>query len=211
MKRHMFLAAALWGCLAVNATDKQFTSPDGRLQVTVSDDAGKPAYQITYDGVTFLEKSPLGLITNIGDYSQNMTLSEEMKQSSIDERYSLNTIKQRDVHYTATEAVCPFVRDGKVIYDVIFRVSNRDVAFRYKMYPQRNTLCCVIDAEATGFSLPEGTTTFLCPQSKPMGGFARTSPSYETGYTVDDAMGKMDGVKVIVSPVCSVMLIRGGC
>lgn len=190
MKRHMFLAAALWGCLAVNATDKQFTSPDGRLQVTVSDDAGKPAYQITYDGVTFLEKSPLGLITNIGDYSQNMTLSEEMKQSSIDERYSLNTIKQRDVHYTATEAVCPFVRDGKVIYDVIFRVSNRDVAFRYKMYPQRNTLCCVIDAEATGFSLPEGTATFLCPQSKPMGGFARTSPSYETGYTVDDAMGK---------------------
>lgn len=85
------------------------------------------------------------------------------------------------------------------------------MAFRYKMYPQRNTLCCVIDAEATGFSLPEGTTTFLCPQSKPMGGFARTSPSYETGYTVDDAMGKMDGVKVIVSPVCSVMLIRGGC
>lgn len=54
MKRHMFLAAALWGCLAVNA-DKQFTSPDGRLQVTVSDDAGKPTYQITYDGVTFLE------------------------------------------------------------------------------------------------------------------------------------------------------------
>ena len=38
---------------------------------------GKPTYQITYDGVTFLEKSPLGLITNIGDYSQNMTLSEE--------------------------------------------------------------------------------------------------------------------------------------
>ena len=40
MKRHMFLAAALWGCLAVNA-DEHFTSPDGRLQVTVSDDAGK--------------------------------------------------------------------------------------------------------------------------------------------------------------------------
>ena len=38
--------------------------------------------------------------------------------------------------------------------------------------------------------MPEGTTTFLCPQSKPMGGFARTSPSYETSYTLDDQMGK---------------------
>ena len=38
--------------------------------------------------------------------------------------------------------------------------------------------------------MPEGTTTFLCPQMKPMTGFARTAPSYETGYTLDDAMGK---------------------
>lgn len=30
----------------------------------------------------------------------------------------------------------------------------------------------------------------MCPQSKPMGGFARTSPSYETPYKADDTMGK---------------------
>lgn len=43
-----------------------------------------------------------------------------------------------------------------------------------------------------------------------MGGFARTSPSYETPYKADDAMGKMDGVKVILSLVCSVMVIKDG-
>ncbi|MBQ2590872.1 MAG: hypothetical protein II569_03940, partial [Paludibacteraceae bacterium] len=43
---------------------------------------------------------------------------------------------------------------------------------------------------ASGYVLPEGTTTFLCPQMKPMTGFARTAPSYETGYTPDDVMGK---------------------
>ena len=78
--------------------------------------------------------------------------------------------------------------------DIIFRVSNRDVAYRYKFYPRRGrggeTLVAVVLEEASGFVLPEGTTTFLCPQSKPMGGFARTSPSYETGYTLDDEMGK---------------------
>ena len=47
-----------------------------------------------------------------------------------------------------------------------------------------------MESEATGFRMADGTTTFLCPQSGAMGGFARTTPSYETPYTVDDAMGK---------------------
>ena len=51
-------------------------------------------------------------------------------------------------------------------------------------------MCCVVKEETTGFVLPQGTTTFLCPQAGPMGGFARTSPSYETSYTADGEMGK---------------------
>ena len=64
------------------------------------------------------------------------------------------------------------------------------MAFRYKVYPRRETLAGIVESEASGFVLPEGTTTFLCPQSKPMGGFARTSPSYETSYTLDEPAGK---------------------
>ena len=78
--------------------------------------------------------------------------------------------------------------------DIIFRVSNRDVAFSYKLYSRKSrggeTLVAIVENEASGFVLPDGTTTFLCPQSKPMGGFARTSPSYETSYTLDEPMGK---------------------
>jgi len=90
----------------------------------------------------------------------------------------------------ANEAVFSFTQQGKTIYDVIFRISNNDVAFKYRMYPQGETLSCVVKQEVTGFVFPDGTTTFLCPQSKPMGGFARTSPSYETSYTADDVAGK---------------------
>lgn len=100
------------------------------------------------------------------------------------------SIKKSKVRYVANEAVFSFTQQGKTIYDVIFRISNNDVAFKYKMYPQGETLSCVIKKEATGFAFPDGTTTFLCPQSKPMGGFARTSPSYETSYTADDVAGK---------------------
>jgi hypothetical protein len=175
------------------AAEKQFASPDGNLVVTVSDEGGKPAYKVTLGGTVFLESSRLGLNTNIGNLTQNLTM-KDCQVRTVTDAYSLKTIKQSQVSYEATEAVCQFVQNDRQVLDVVFRVSNRDVAFRYKLYPRRarggETLVAVINDEASGFVLPEGTTTFLCPQSKPMGGFARTSPSYETSYTLDDAMGK---------------------
>ena len=119
-----------------------------------------------------------------------MSLEKNVSTNKIDETYELASIKQSKVRYVANEAVFSFTQQGKTIYDVIFRISNNDVAFKYKIYPQGETLSCVVKQEVTGFAFPDGTTTFLCPQSKPMGGFARTSPSYETSYTADDVAGK---------------------
>ena len=119
-----------------------------------------------------------------------MSLEKNVSTNKIDETYELASIKKSKVRYVANEAVFSFTQQEKTIYDVIFRISNNDVAFKYKMYPQGETLSCVVKQEATGFAFPDGTTTFLCPQSKPMRGFARTSPSYETSYTADDVAGK---------------------
>jgi hypothetical protein len=137
-----------------------------------------------------LNSSALGVVTNIGDYTQGLSLKEGVATKAVNENYTLRNIKQQQVSYEANEAVATYLQKGQPVMDVIFRVSNRDVAFRYKLYPKRDTRVCVVQREASGFVLPEGTTTFLCPQSKPMGGFARTSPSYETPYALDDTMGK---------------------
>lgn len=185
------LGVSLCLALSVQAEEQSFVSPDGKIKVVVTDEQGTPDYTVSYNNEVFILQSPLGLKTNIGDFTEGMTLkaaNSEVKQ--INEAYELATIKQRKVNYVANEAVCTFEKDGKVIYDIIFRVSNRDVAFKYRMYPQRETRSCIVQEEATAFQLPEGTTTFLCPQVKPMGGFARTYPSYETPYSVDEPTGK---------------------
>ena len=185
------LGVSLCLALSVQAEERSFVSPDGKIKVVVTDEQGTPDYTVSYNNEVFILQSPLGLKTNIGDFTEGMTLkaaNSEVKQ--INEAYELATIKQRKVNYVANEAVCTFEKDGKVIYDIIFRVSNRDVAFKYRMYPQRETRSCIVQEEATAFQLPEGTTTFLCPQVKPMGGFARTYPSYETPYSVDEPTGK---------------------
>ncbi len=182
-----FALASVWS--SAWATEKSFTSPDGKLTVVVDDSNGAATYRVNLGATEFLGRSPLGLKTNMGDYTQDLTLAGcEVKE--VKESYDLRNIKQSHVDYEATEAVCSFEQKGKKVIDVIFRVSNRDVAYRYRVLPQRDTKVCVVNEEASGFQLPEGTTTFLCPQSRPMGGFARTSPSYETSYTDDDQMGK---------------------
>ena len=190
MVKFFIVMAMLLGSSVASAENKQITSPDGKLVVTVADMDGRPSYSVSYDNVLFLKPSPLGMIANIGDFSSGMSLEKNVSTNKIDETYELASIKKSKVHYVANEAVFSFTQQGKTIYDVIFRISNNDVAFKYKMYPQGETLSCVVKQEVTGFVFPDGTTTFLCPQSKPTGGFARTSPSYETSYTADDVAGK---------------------
>lgn len=190
MKKTLMGIAMLITCWGTaNAEEKTFTSPDGQVQVTINDENGTPNYSVKYASSEFLKSSPLGLHTNIGDYSKNLSMTA-FDTKKVEDHYDLRNIKQSHVDYEATEAVASFTQNGKKVMDVIFRVSNRDVAYRYHIYKKGDTKVCVINEEASGFSLPEGTTTFLCPQSKPMGGFARTSPSYETSYTLDDSMGK---------------------
>lgn len=165
-------------------------SPDGKLTVTVSVDNGMPLYSVSYNEKTFIEKSPLGLKTNAGDFSSGLTLEKNAAQNKIEESYQLHNIKKSKVDYKANEAIFSFTKEGKRVLDVVFRVSDHNLGFKYKLYPQKETLSCVVEEEVSGFLLPKGSTTFLCPQSNPMTGFARTAPSYETSYTLDDATGK---------------------
>ncbi|OOG72278.1 glycoside hydrolase family 97 protein [Flavobacterium sp. A45] len=165
-------------------------SPDGKLKVSVSLNNGRPFYSVAYNGKPFLENSPLGLKTNVGDFASGLALETTVNQNKIDETYELPNIKQSKVHYVANEAVFSFTKDGKKAIDVIFRASNNNAAFKYKVYSQKEDRSCVVQEEVSGFLLPEGTTTFLCPQSESMVGFARTMPSYEMSYTVDAPMGK---------------------
>ena len=192
-----FLCMAAWCMMvaasSVSAEEKEIVSPDGRVTVKVSDEGGTPKYQVSLGGVVFIQPSALGLKLNFDDLTQGLTMSA-CDVSRFEDEYWLKTTKQSHVKVEATEAVCRFEKNGRQALDIIFRVTGRDVAYRYKVYPRKGrggeTLAGVVENEVSSFTLPEGTTTFLCPQMKPMTGFARTAPSYETGYTLDDAMGK---------------------
>lgn len=190
MKKIIFGILSLAATMAATAETREIVSPNGGLKVCVSDDGGKAAYTVSLNGVTCIETSPLGIVLNFADYTSGLKMAQGEAQRTVDVEYSLRNIKRSHVSHKASEMVIPFTKDGKPVFDLVMHVADNDVAFKYHIHAKGETQVAVVKEEKTGFTLPDGTTTFLCPQSAPMHGFARTSPSYETNYTLDDTMGK---------------------
>lgn len=193
MKKSKYLCPALLMALcfgpSARAQDAVVYGPDSLLRVDIAVKEGRPVYAVAYKGKTILEDSPLGFVTDVGDFTTGLSFAGT-RQRAIDETYHLDRIKQSEVHYRANElSVTLRDREGRT-FDVVFRVSDNDLAFRYELPRYGDTGCVVIRREETGFDFPTGTTTFLTPQSDAMTGWKRTKPSYEEHYKADAPMGE---------------------
>ena len=65
------------------------SSPNGRLKVNVNMKEGRPYYSVLYNGKQMLDDSPLGIIANLGDFSQQLTFASA-KEEKISNDYTLN-------------------------------------------------------------------------------------------------------------------------
>lgn len=171
------------------AQETTVSSPDGQLTVIVSVQNGEPVYSVTYNNKIMLENSPLGLITNEGDFSKSMKYTGK-NVDTVDKEYRQDKIKKSHIRYTSNKLICTFENPKQQQISIAFLVSNNDIAFRYELPRWGERRACIIEKEVTGYKFPQYTTTFLSSMMPPMGAFARTSPSYESGYTNDEPVGK---------------------
>lgn len=183
-----FLPCLLWVLAItpgfVRAQEAKVSSPDKQLQVEIFMQGGQAFYRVAYAGEAVLEDSPLGLLTNLIDYSSGLTWVRS-KTNTIDHTYSENKTKQSQIHYLANELTCMFSTQDDKILEVVFRVSNNDIAFRYQLPEVEEPTALVVEKELTGFNFPQDAKGFLSPQSTSMVGFKRTKPSYEEGYYIE--------------------------
>jgi len=188
MKKLVSTLTAILGISTLAAQDVVVKGPDEKLQLAVFvQNEAKPCYSVSYNGKTMLEKSPLGMNTNIGDFTKNLKLTGH-SVDKIDTVYQQTRIKVSNVHYRANELTCHLENEHGQKLGVVFRVSDNDVAFRYTLPHQGGKASVTVKEEQTGFRFPEQTTTFLCPQSDAMIGWKRTKPSYEEEYKTDAPM-----------------------
>ena len=188
MKKGFFLLALMLPLVA-SAREVSIVSPNAKLMLTVSDEGPQATYKVSLDGQQMLLPSALGFKADFGDFTKGLKITDT-NASHVDKTYEMRQVKQSKMHYVAEVLTVNFENQKGQKMSVEFSVSNNDVAFRYHIPRQKgdNPKSAVILSETTGFSLPEGTTTFLTPQSKAMVGWERTKPSYEEVYTADAPM-----------------------
>jgi len=189
MKRMLLPGLLMLLPLCMQAREATVAAPGGNLLLTVSDEGGQPTYALELDGRQVLLPSALGFKADFGDFTQGLKIVGT-KAEQVDKQYEMRQVKQSHFHYVATLLTVDFENAKQQKMSMEFSVSYNDVAFRYLIPRQKNDnpKSAVILGEATSFRLPDGTTTFLTPQSDPMIGWERTKPSYEEEYKADAPM-----------------------
>jgi len=127
--------------------------------------------------------SRLGLQLQSADLTRSLRLASAGAVQRISEDYTLATGKRRNNHYEANERRFS-LRDkqGRKL-DIVFRVSNDGVAFRYE------TAGGTVRREATSFAFAPAARAWLQPMSVAQTGWANTNPSYEEYYQADIPVG----------------------
>lgn len=175
--------------LSSYSQDAVILSPDKQLRVSISLIDGKLMYSVSYKNKIVLENSPLGLVTNEGDFSSGMKYISK-SEDVINKAYTQEKIKKFQIQYSANKLTCFFENAQQKKINITFQVSNNDIAFRYELPAWGERLSCIIEKETTGYRFPATTATFLSAMMNPMAGYARSTPSYENGYEADAPMIK---------------------
>jgi len=187
-KKVLYIVFSLFLISKSFAQVAEIVSPDGQLKLHVFSEDGKAMYNVVLHGKIMLEKSPLGLVTNESDFSKNLKFINSKKEV-VSKKYTNTKIKKSEIDYKANTLLARFINADQHQISIEFQVSNNNIAFRYNIPPMKERLSVVVQSETTGYRFPAQTTTFISPMMKPMTGFARTAPSYESGYKADAKLG----------------------
>ncbi|PHQ30608.1 glycoside hydrolase family 97 protein [Leeuwenhoekiella nanhaiensis] len=197
--KKIFSAFLLCFSLLLQAQQEQVSSPEGSLKMELNVLEGKLMYSVAYDDVLLIDGAPLGFVTNEGDFSNDLVFVEAVKDA-VSKTYEQDKIKQSQITYNAN-TLRYTVKDSKDRrFSVLVQVSDNDIAFRYEIDKWGETRAIVVEKELTGFSFPQETTSFLSNVMRPMTGFARTAPSYESAYTADKPIAEQTAAGGYVFP-----------
>ena len=165
------------------------SSSNKMVNVEIEIEDGIATYSVKYGAGEMLLPSRLGIKTNIGDFTKGLTL-KDIKNGTYSRTDKMSRTKTSRLEFFANKYDIYLQNEENNEIIVTFLLSDNNVAFRYTLLRQEddNPKCALVYSEASSFLFPEGTTTFISPQSDPMIGFERSKPSYEEVYSADAEM-----------------------
>jgi hypothetical protein len=162
------------------------SSPDKKIVVSCNPTAA--TYIILYKGQPVMQSSRLGVVREDEDFSKNLSLVKVSAPVLVKDNYKMLNAKKKNIFYRANQRIIETRTPSGKKMNIIFRVSDDGVAFRYE-FPERSAEIKKITSEATSFHFNNGTRAWLQPKTEAQTGFEHTNPSYEAHYMMDIATG----------------------
>lgn len=133
----------------------EMSSPNGGLQLEVSDDGG-PSYRLLFDGREVISRSSLGLVLEAQGTMGEGFILDKSATASRDESWEQPWGERRIVRDHHNELSVKFVSaSSKRKFAVRFRLFDDGLGFRYEVPKQKRMKKVEIIDELTEFAIPE--------------------------------------------------------
>jgi alpha-glucosidase len=133
-------------------------APTGGPQAEVSHDeeAGTVSIAVSSNGRTVLQPSPLGIRTRDADLTRGLRFLGRTDRTDI-EHYRTTVGKELDRHAMFREARFSFAGENDARVDLVVRVAEDGVAYRYELPDNYGPVL----GEASAFDVPDDSTAWL--------------------------------------------------
>jgi alpha-glucosidase len=172
----------------------QLQSPDKSIVLNVFLSAtGEIQYGLQKSGISVIEPSALGVMMKGHNFTQRMKLSTVSRPARIEDSYQTKNAKKSSIRYQANQLIVSFINEEDKKMDIIFRLSNDGVTFRYS-FPWVKEKETIIK-EHSSFAFDKKTRAWLQPMSEAKTGWEHCHPSYEEHYLQDISVGTVSPLK----------------
>ena len=162
----LVLIVSLLGCSENNNELIEVSSPESKVKVEFNiNDKGQPYYSVKYNNRVVIDTSYLGFeFTNAEAIDSNLKIMTA-EISSFDETWQMPWGEQIDVKnkYNQLDIKLQETTDLKRQLNVVFRVYDDGIGFRYEFPEQEGWAEALIKEEHTEFNLTEDYKTFWIP------------------------------------------------
>jgi alpha-glucosidase len=181
--KNIFICLLFFSFVSCRSGDASWiiNSPSGNLKTIVTTDGKNVFYSIvTLSNGTetvVLPASPLGLERSDASFYNNLVVDSLTREAEISDSYTMITGKQRQLSYKAHEATLYLSNSSKHKLQIVFRVFNDGVGFRY-VFPEKLNNKVSVLAEKTGFNIPVTADGWISP-------YERSNNYGQPGYELD--------------------------
>lgn len=125
-------------------------------RIRLDDTTGTVSLTVTRGGRTLIEPSPVGIVTEQADLSQDLRFLDRSDRR-IDERYRTKSGKRLDRRVQMNETRLSFAASGGARLDLVVRASTDGVAYRYVLPGGQGDVL----GETSAFALPTDAAAWL--------------------------------------------------